>query len=84
METKHLLTNVDCSTDTTVRWTKNTHKPDFFKSGKNHKKRKNSKNIYKYAKISYTPFHQKSLIHREALFMGGPKIPKNLFFKEKL
>ena len=29
-ETKHILTYADSSTDTTVGWTKNTQKPDFF------------------------------------------------------
>ena len=29
-ETKHLSTDADSSTDTTVEWTKNTQKPDFF------------------------------------------------------
>ena len=33
-ETKHLLTDVDSSTDTTVGWTKNTQKPEFIKNGK--------------------------------------------------
>ena len=36
-ETKHLLTDADSSTDTTVGWTKN-----ILKKGKNHPKRKNS------------------------------------------
>ena len=35
------------------------------------------KNIKKYAKIIDTPFDQRSLIHREAWFPGGPRIPKN-------
>ena len=43
-ETKHLSTDADSSTDTTVGWTKNTQKPNFFENGKNHPKRKNSKN----------------------------------------
>ena len=29
-ETKHLSTDADSSTDTTVGWTKNTQKPKFF------------------------------------------------------
>ena len=33
-ETKHLLTDADRSTNTTVGWTKNTQKPDFFEKGK--------------------------------------------------
>ena len=35
------------------------------------------KNFYKYAKISDTPFNQRSLIHREAWCPGGPRIPQN-------
>ena len=42
-ETKHLSTNADSSTDTTVGWTKNTKNPIFLKNAKNHPKRKNSK-----------------------------------------
>ena len=30
--------------------------------------------------ISDTPFNQRSLIHREACFSGGPRIPKNPIF----
>ena len=47
-ETKHLSTDADSSTDTTVRWTKNSPKPFFFLTekiiqiGKNHLKRKKS------------------------------------------
>ena len=42
------------------------------------------KNIQKYAKMSDTPFNQRSLIHQEAWFPGGPRIPKNpIFFKRK-
>ena len=52
----------------------------FLKKGKNHPKRKNSKNVYKYAKISDTLFDQRSLIHREAWFPGGPRIPQNPIF----
>ena len=40
----------------------------FWKNGRNHPKRKNSKNVYRYAKISDTPFDHRSLIHREAWF----------------
>ena len=40
LETKHLSTDADSSTDA-VGWTKNTQKPDFFlKNGKNHPKLK--------------------------------------------
>ena len=43
-ETKHLLTDADSSTDTIIRWTKNTQEPDFFeKHKKNHPKRKTQK-----------------------------------------
>ena len=42
-ETKHLSTDADSSTDTTVGWTKNSRKPNFLEKGKNHPKRKNSK-----------------------------------------
>ena len=34
----------------------------------------------KYAKISDTPFNQRSLIHRKAWFPGGPRTPKNQVF----
>ena len=30
--------------------------------------------------MSDTPFDQRSLIHREAWFPGGPRIPKNQIF----
>ena len=33
-ETKHLSTDADSSTDTTVGWTKNTQKPIFFEKQK--------------------------------------------------
>ena len=33
-ETKHLSTDADSSTDTTVGWTKNTQKPKFLKNRK--------------------------------------------------
>ena len=42
-ETKHLSTDADSSTDSTVGWTKNPKNPIFLKNGKNHPKRKNSK-----------------------------------------
>ena len=44
-ETKHLSTDADCSTDTTVGWTKNTQKPVYFENRKNHPKCKKIKNI---------------------------------------
>ena len=34
LETKHLLTDADSSTDTTVGWTKNTRKPNLFEKWK--------------------------------------------------
>ena len=52
----------------------------FLKNGKNHPKRKKLRNVQKYAKICDTPFDQRSLIHREAWFPGGPRIPKNPIF----
>ena len=42
-ETKHLSTDADSSTDTTVGWTKNTKNTIFLKNGKNHINCKNSK-----------------------------------------
>ena len=33
-ETKHLSTDADSSTDTTVGWTKNSRKPNFFEKRK--------------------------------------------------
>ena len=62
-ETKHLSTDADSSTDTTVGWTKNTPKPKFFETRKKSSKTQKLKNFLKYAKISDTPFDQRSLIH---------------------
>ena len=42
-ETKHLSTDADSITDTTVGWTKNTKNQIFLKNRKNHPKLKNSK-----------------------------------------
>ena len=42
-ETKHLSIDADNSTDTTVGWTKNNQKPNFFEKRKIHPKCKNSK-----------------------------------------
>ena len=65
-------------------WTKNTPKPDcFFEKRKKSSKTQKLKNIQKYAKISDTLFDQRSLIHREAWFPGGPRIPQNPIFFEK-
>ena len=46
-ETNYLSTDADSSTDTMVVWTKNTPKPIFLITGKNHSKRKNSKMVGK-------------------------------------
>ena len=54
-ETKHLSTDADSSTDTTLGWTKNTQKPSFFKSGKNHPKLKNSKMSRNMPKLAIRP-----------------------------
>ena len=67
-ETKHLSTDADSSTDTTVGWTKNTRKPNFFEKRKKSSKTQKLKNVQRYAKISDIPFDQRSLIHREAWF----------------
>ena len=50
--------------------------PKFLKSGKIIKTQK-LKSVQKYAKISNTPFNQRSLIHQEAWFPGGARIPQN-------
>ena len=52
-------------------------KNSIFERRKKSSKKQKLKNIQKYAKISDTPFNQRSLNHREAWFPGGPKIPKN-------
>ena len=44
-ETKHLSTDVESSTDTTVGWTKNTQKPNFFEKWKKSSKTQKLKNI---------------------------------------
>ena len=49
--------------------------PIFLKNRKDHPKKK-IKNVQKYAKISDTSFDQRFLIHQEAWFPGGPRIPK--------
>ena len=41
------------------------------------------KTVQKQVKISDTPFDQRSLIHREAWFPGGPRIPQNLIILKK-
>ena len=45
--------------------------------------KKKTKNVNKYAKICDMPFEQRSLIHWEACFPGGPRILKNPNFFEK-
>ena len=52
-------------------------KPNFFERWKKVSKTQKLKNVKKYAKISDTPFDQRSLIHREGWFLYGPRIPKN-------
>ena len=55
-ETKHLSADADSSTDTTVGWTKNTQKPNFFeKRKKNHPIRKNSKTSGNMPKLAICP-----------------------------
>ena len=44
-ETKHLSTNADSSTDTTVGWTKNTQKPNFFEKREKSSKTQKLKNV---------------------------------------
>ena len=79
-ETKHLSTDADSSTDAIGGWTKNTPKQFFFEKRKKSSKVQKLKNVEKYAKISDMPFDQRSLIHREAWFPGGSRIPQNPIF----
>ena len=44
-ETKHLSTDADSSTDTTVGWTKNTQKPKYFEKRKKSSKTQKLKNV---------------------------------------
>ena len=44
-ETKHLSTDADSSTDSTVGWTKNTRKPNFFEKRKKSSKTQKLKNV---------------------------------------
>ena len=44
-ETKHLSIDADSSTDTTVRWSRNTPKPNFFEKRKNSSKIKKTQNL---------------------------------------
>ena len=83
-ETKHLSTDADSSTNTTLGWTKNTQKPEFIEKVKKSSQMEKLKNVQKYAKISDTPFDQRSLIHREAWFSPcfvRQNQPKNLLKK---
>ena len=55
-ETLNLSTDADSSTDTTVGWTKNTQKPNFFlKNAKKNPKRKNSKTSRDMPKLTIYP-----------------------------
>ena len=49
----------------------------FFVKRKKSSKTEKLKNFQKYAKISNTPFDQRSLICREVWVPGGSRIPKN-------
>ena len=53
-EKKHLSTDADSSTNTTVGWTKNTQKSIFF-NGKNNPKRKTSKTSRIMPKLAMRP-----------------------------
>ena len=64
-------------------WTKNTPKPDFFEKRKKSSKMQKLKKVQKYAKIRDTPLDHRSLIHREAWFPGGPRLPQNPIVFEK-
>ena len=44
-ETKHLATDADSSTDTTVGWTKTSRKPTFFEKRKKSAKTQKLKNV---------------------------------------
>ena len=70
-----------------MRVDQNTLKPDFFekrkksqKTQKITKKTQKLRNVKKYDKICDMPFDQRSLINREAWFLGGPRIPKKQIF----
>ena len=54
--------------------------PIFLKNRKKSSKTQKLKNFQIYVKISDMPFDQRSLIHWEAWFPGGPRIPKNPIF----
>ena len=54
-ETKHIWTDADSSTNTTVGWTKNTRKPNFFENQKIHPNRNYSKTSRNMPKIVIRP-----------------------------
>ena len=68
-------------------WTKNTQKQNFFEQRKKSSKTQKLKNVQRYAKISNTPFDQRSLIHREAwfppCFVRQKQQQKNFFFARR-
>ena len=76
-ETKHLLTDADSSTDTPVGWTKNTQKQDFFKYGKNHPKRENSKTSRNIPKLAIYPSIRGLLSIGKCAFRVDQEYPKN-------
>ena len=65
-ETKHLSTDADSSTDTTVGWTKNSRKPNFFEKRKKSSKTQKLKTAKRYANISDIPFDQRTWIPKES------------------
>ena len=54
-ETKHLSTDVDSSTNTTVGWTKNSQEPNFFGKQKKSSKTQKLKTAKRYANINDIP-----------------------------
>ena len=79
-ETKHLSTATDSSTNAIGGQTKNTPKPDFFEKLKKSSKTEKLKKRLEICQICDTLFDQRSVIHREAWFPGGPRTPKNPIF----
>ena len=55
LETKHLSTDADISTDITVGWTKNTQKPNIFEKLKKSSRTKNSKTSRIMQKLAISP-----------------------------
>ena len=81
-ETKHLSSDAHSSIDAIGGCTKNTPKPDFFEKQKKSSRTEKLKKRLEICQICDTLFDQRSLIHREAWFPGGPRIPKSpIFFK---